>query len=73
MNRTESNLLVTVNGQDLYVRAGTTIAELLVQLNITQTAVAVELNLQVQPRTSFDQRILSPDDRLEIVSLVGGG
>lgn len=73
MNKIESNMLVMVNGQDLYVQPGTTIAGLLVQLNITQIAVAVELNLQVQPKTTFAERVLRPDDRVEIVSLVGGG
>ncbi|MCH2180822.1 MAG: sulfur carrier protein ThiS [Mariniblastus sp.] len=64
---------ITVNGQDFAVPAGTTIAELLVQLDIAQTAVAVELNLEVQPKTAFTERTLHPDDRVEIVTLVGGG
>ena len=73
MNKNKSNLHVTVNGRDVFVQPGTTIAGLLVQLDITQTAVAVELNLQVQPKTAFAARVLQADDRIEVVSLVGGG
>ena len=42
MNTMESSMRITVNGQDLSVPPGTTIAELLVQLEIAQVAVAVE-------------------------------
>ncbi len=73
MNTTESNMRITVNGQDVSIALGTTIAGLLDQLGITHPAIAVELNEQIQPKTRFEEQILSPDDRIEIVSLVGGG
>ena len=73
MNRMEPNISITVNGEEVSVPVRTTIADLLVRLDITQAAVAVELNLEVQPKTAFAQRALCPEDRVEIVTLVGGG
>lgn len=64
---------IMVNGQEISVPTGTTIAELLIHLDIAQGAVAVELNLEVQTKTAFTERTLQPDDQVEIVTLVGGG
>ena len=50
-----------------------TIASLLEQLQIPTRGVAVELNEQIVPRSQHAQRALQPGDRLEVVSLVGGG
>lgn len=50
-----------------------TIASLLEQLQIPTRGVAVELNEQIVPRSQHAQRTLQPGDRLEVVSLVGGG
>ena len=36
-------------------------------------AIAVELNFEIQPRDQFATTALQPGDRLEIVTLVGGG
>ena len=64
---------ITVNDDELTVRPGITILELLDELEIQQRAIAVELNYEIQPKDQFGQRKLQPHDRLEIVTLVGGG
>ena len=63
---------IYVNDGPRQIADGTTIADLLEQLGMVSPAIAVELNLTVQPRDEFD-RILEEGDRLEIVTLVGGG
>lgn len=65
--------MIEVNGQPRELTPGTTIAQLLVQLQIPTRGLAVELNTQVVPRTLHEQQLLADGDRLEIVSLVGGG
>jgi sulfur carrier protein len=35
--------------------------------------VAVELNLSLVPRALHEQQLLTEGDRLEVVTLVGGG
>jgi sulfur carrier protein len=64
---------ITVNGQSRQVVEGTTIAALLDELNLTGKPLAVEANLELVPRQRHSQRRLAEGDRLEIVTLVGGG
>jgi sulfur carrier protein len=64
---------ILVNGAPREVAEGTTIAALLAQLEMTARHVAVEVNLQLVPRARHGQHALGEADRLEIVTLVGGG
>ena len=52
---------------------GTTIAELVRQLELQPRYVAVEVNFELIPREQHEQHVLHEGDRLEIVTLVGGG
>jgi thiamine biosynthesis protein ThiS len=61
------------NGEPRDVAEGTTVAELLQQLELQPRYVAVEINLQLIPRQLHAQHVLQADDRLEVVTLVGGG
>ncbi|MGE3153782.1 MAG: sulfur carrier protein ThiS [Nitrospiraceae bacterium] len=64
---------IQVNGQTRETTSGTTVADLLRELNITGERVAVEVNLDILDRRQFDQRCLSDGDRIEIISFIGGG
>jgi len=61
------------NGQPREVSEGLTIAELLAQLELEPRYVAVEVNLDLVPRGRHQEHVLKADDRLEVVTLVGGG
>jgi len=64
---------ITVNGESRQAADALTIAELLDQLRLSNKPVAVEVNLELVPRKFHAQRRLAEGDRLEIVTLVGGG
>lgn len=64
---------ILCNGQSRAVADGTTIAGLLEELQLSPRMVAVEVNLELVPRTRHAEHALAEGDRLEIVSLVGGG
>ncbi|MEA1952550.1 MAG: sulfur carrier protein ThiS [Planctomycetota bacterium] len=64
---------ITVNGQDRQVDDGTTIDRLLEELDLRGKYVAVEVNLELIPRANHEKHELAEGDRLEIVTLVGGG
>lgn len=64
---------VEINGQPRDISDGTTIAALLRELDVAQPHVAVEVNLEVVPRARHAETVLRPGDRLEVVTLVGGG
>ena len=62
-----------VNGQPEQVPDGLTVAVLLSRLKLPPKGVAVELNEQIIPRARLAETELRDGDRLEVVSLVGGG
>lgn len=62
-----------VNGQLRTVPPDRSIAELLADLGVTAKHVAVEVNQQLVPRSEHQSHRLAEGDRLEIVTLVGGG
>ncbi len=64
---------IIVNGQPRTATDGITVAGLLDELNLTAKPVAVEVNLELVPRQQHVQHVLHDGDRLEIVTLVGGG
>jgi sulfur carrier protein len=66
-------VIVQVNGEPCEVDEGTTVAALVQSLGLTAPHVAVELNLDVVPRARHTETFLDEGDRLEIVTLVGGG
>lgn len=52
---------------------GLTISQLLEQLKLDPRQVAVEVNYELIPRVRHVEQVLHEGDRLEIVTLVGGG
>jgi thiamine biosynthesis protein ThiS len=64
---------ITVNGQPREIEPGTTVAALLVELGLDPRQLAVERNLELAPRGEHAATELQAGDRIEIVTLVGGG
>ena len=64
---------ITVNGEECEADPDTTVAQLLERLEIVGGRIAVERNLEIVPRSSFESLCLREGDRLEIVHFVGGG
>jgi thiamine biosynthesis protein ThiS len=66
-------MTIIFNGEPRDVAAGMTVADLLRELDVLPHRVAVEVNLEVVPRGQIEAFQLSDGDRLEVVTLVGGG
>ena len=64
---------IRINGEDKQIADGLTVAQLLDELSLEPTRVAVERNKELVRRTTFAEAALSDGDELEIVTLVGGG
>ncbi len=64
---------IQVNAQPRQVPKDCTIADLLAEMRLEPRLVAVEVNEMVVPRAQHGQHVLHAEDRLEIVTLVGGG
>ena len=64
---------IIVNDRERTVPPGTSVAKLLIDLGLEPKFLAVELNRRVIPRADHATTIFSDGDRVEVVTLVGGG
>ncbi len=64
---------IFVNDEPRQVAEATSVATLLVELGLNPRHVAVERNRELVPRQQHQNCLLVAEDRLEFVTLVGGG
>lgn len=64
---------IYLNGEPRRFDAPLTVAQLLESIGDGQRRVAVEVNLEIVPKTSHSTHALSAGDRVEIVHALGGG
>ena len=64
---------VIINGESRDMPEAATVAALLETLSLQPQRVAVERNKEIVPRATYSEMTLTDGDRLEIVTLVGGG
>jgi thiamine biosynthesis protein ThiS len=64
---------IVVNGETREVPAGLRVTGLLLHLGLPGDRVAIERNLEILPRAQWPVAAVQPDDRYEIVHMVGGG
>lgn len=66
-------IVIAVNGEPHRVAAGATARDVVAALGFEGRPLAVEVNEEVVPRAALAGCMLASGDRLEIVTLVGGG
>ena len=66
-------MTITLNGDPFDVSGPLTVSQLLAALDVDARRVAVEHNLVVLKRATFDGVIVREGDQVEIVNFVGGG
>lgn len=64
---------VTVNGAPHDLPDGVSVRDLIVRLGLEKAACAAEVNQRLIPRRDHESTRLAPGDRVELVTLVGGG
>ena len=64
---------LVVNGDPRTLDGVSTVADLVREFDLTPERVAVEVNEQLVRRANYAQTPLKDGDRVEIVTLVGGG
>jgi sulfur carrier protein len=72
---TNTNNLITleVNGEAHTCKAGILLPDLLTQMGLNPRLVAVEYNGEILHRQYWSETSMQSGDRLEIVTIVGGG
>ena len=64
---------IYINGAATEVAEAIPMSTLVHDLGLVGQRIAVEVNAELVPRSRFDQHVLVPDDRVEIIHAVGGG
>lgn len=64
---------ITVNGEPKTVADTLTISGLIDQLNLSGRRLAVEVNMDIIPRSQHPQHKLKQNDVVEVVHAIGGG
>ena len=64
---------IVVNGETKSFEPGETVAELLTRLSYEGRAFAVAINLEFVPRGEYETKLVTENDRIEIVSPLQGG
>ena len=62
-----------INGDQRLIDSSYSLMDLLVSLEMTQGQIAIELNGEIIPKSTFQQQQLSDGDKIEIIQAIGGG
>jgi thiamine biosynthesis protein ThiS len=66
-------LRIQVNGEPREVEDNLSLPKLVAELQLKSEQIAIELNHHVVRRAHWENTLLQPDDKVEIVHFVGGG
>lgn len=64
---------ITLNGAPRDVPDKLSASALLLSLGLADKRLALEINQEIVPRSTFDARMINPGDTVEIVHAIGGG
>ncbi len=64
---------IVVNGEEIDIAGCPTLADLVEHFGLGDRAVAVEVNRELIPRERHAETRIRKGDRIELVTLVGGG
>ena len=64
---------IIVNGEPRNVSDGLTAEQLVSDMDIVGKRIAMEVNLEIVPRSTYADHIFHEGDKIEVVHAVGGG
>jgi len=64
---------IIINGEAREVADGLSARQLIELLGLAEGRLAMEVNREIVPRSTFDTRQIQPGDAVEIVRAIGGG
>lgn len=70
---TTTQITIFVNGESHTCSPNLSLPDLLKSLNFNPRLIAVEYNGEILHRQFWDNTAMQNDDRLEVVTIVGGG
>ena len=64
---------IILNGEEKALDAAITLTQLLAEMGMAEKRVAIEVKLEIVPRSENGQFQLKNADRVEVVRAIGGG
>ena len=64
---------ITINGEPTQFPSELTASELIDSLGLTGKRLAMEVNLEIVPRSTYESFTIKAGDKVEIVHAIGGG
>lgn len=64
---------IYLNGEARQVPDNCSAAQLVEELGLSGKRIAMEVNMEIVPRSGYDGHIFKEGDRVEIVHAIGGG
>ncbi len=66
-------MTIVVNGNIIEIEGSLSLRDLTEMKRLDIEKIVIELNGRIVPKDSYDETLLCHNDKLEIVSFVGGG
>ncbi len=73
LNEAGKTMNIILNGKAQSIADQCTVSDLIVQLGLTEKRLAVEVNLDIIPRSEHQNHQLQENDKVEVVHAIGGG
>ena len=73
MPRDPKMISIDFNGMNYQVEPDTSLSKLLEAFKFSKRFCAVEINEEILPKNQYDTYLVKPGDKIEVVTLVGGG
>jgi len=73
MVRYNSFMRISINKELISLPDNVTVSKMLEKLEIEKKFIAVEINLNIIPKSEYDSHIVRENDSVEIIQAVGGG
>ena len=69
----KNKIKIIVNGEEVFIEQSSTLFDLLDSLKINAAKIAIELNGEIIPKSTYKKSILKKGSKIEIVHFIGGG
>ncbi len=68
-----SKIKITLNGENYLTKIDGSISDLISELDLDVSKIAIEQNLEIVLTADFPKTKIKENDKIEVVSFIGGG
>ena len=64
---------IQLNGESKNIEDDLTAEQLVAKLGLAGKRLAMEVNMEIVPRSTYGTVVIKPNDKVEIIGAIGGG